>query len=163
MELSATYRPPTASARAIKERVSGKLVCQRIDRAMDHAERASRRVGRAKVGATIGRVFRPISRSPTLSLKSCACIVVAKIPALAHTDMQPIQSRLCGSLPRQLRDVRAIYVKMRGAVDSPAMSVAPTSKAAKPAALFTFRTSQCFAWKPSSSYEIVRATSAMLA
>ena len=88
MDFNATYRPPTDRASALKTNDTTAFVCQSNDRPTDHAMSASMRVGRAIVGATIGRVLRPMSLSPSVSLKSCAWIVVKKIPALAQTDMK---------------------------------------------------------------------------
>ena len=90
MDLSATYLAPTSRAKALNTTDTATLVFQNNDRPIDHAISASISVGRAKVGATMGKVLRPMSLSPSVSLKSCACIVVRKIPALAQTDMNAI-------------------------------------------------------------------------
>ena len=60
--------------------------CQTADNPIDHARRGMRTVHRAKEGKTIGMVCRPMARSPSVSLKSCEWMVVAKIPALMQID-----------------------------------------------------------------------------
>ena len=62
-------------------------------RQIDQSMITSISVGLAMVGAMIGRVFRPTIRSPSASLKSCAWIVVAIMPALTNIDVRPILSR----------------------------------------------------------------------
>ena len=60
------------------------------------------RAGLDVSGATIGRVLRPMILSPTISLKSWAWIVVAKIPALMRMDVTLALSRECRCTPEEI-------------------------------------------------------------
>ena len=61
------------------------------------------RIGLELRGATIGNVVRPTALSPSVSLKSCAWIVVAKTPALVSMDVTLILPRDSGFLPKRGR------------------------------------------------------------
>lgn len=126
-------------------------------RALDHMMRMRARAGRAVLGATMGRVCRPTRRSPAVSLKSCAWIVEAKMPALQRIDSMQILSSEVLSLPIGGCYNEVSYSEwkrgkgMRMYMYIPATRHAPISKEANPKELTILRVDQCPEAKPSSS------------
>lgn len=83
------------------------------DRAIDHMHMIAMSVGLASTGAAIGSVFRPLERSPSISLKSRACCVVKYTPALAMTDISARWPRSPGFDPVRVFSYRGIDERMR--------------------------------------------------
>lgn len=158
------YRTPIKADNDVKALPVIKSSFHTDESPIDHTTNGTSIVWRAMLGNTIGMVFLPIARSPSISLKSCEWMVVANIPALMQMDNKAIWSNFEQSEP-----MRPLPLISQGAsrVDTddniPATKVAPASNDAKPAALTPLRTIQCPECADSSLYMTVNMTNDTLA
>lgn len=92
---------PTYAASAVIVAPSATPSPQSIDSHTDQSTSGTITVQRAASPITIGIVRRPMARSPSTSLKSCAWIVVRRIAVLARMEHNPIPSKRVGSAPAE--------------------------------------------------------------
>lgn len=102
---------------------------------MDHVIRPIGILSLATDGKSIATVDRAIFLSPITSLKSWACVVVAKIQVVIRIALKETRSSDCRSLP--------------------AMRTAPVSKAQKPIPFKVLRINQCLPPPFNSLYQVV--------
>lgn len=122
-------------AKEANRMVPTQVNCHTKLKAIDHITRIGKTEARPALGKTIGKVTLPISLSPSSSLKSCVCIVVANTAVLSATDRHATASICDASQPSININLLPLT---RGKNYSPAINVPPSSKVVNPMAVTMF-------------------------